>query len=228
MIKKIAIIILCLGIVIVRAIIPELNFDWISLVLVSVVIIVLYNVDIVEKLDRLKKVKLGQFEIELEEKLKELSKNADQKFEERSETLRNNPSISGPPETVKSFKEIEALEKVYKVIDKPESALVLLAVEIEKVIRDIYLRNNPKERRIPLSPRVLINDLYTQGLLDKEMMDIIQDFWNIRNKVVHGHDLQFTDSQKVEMLDIGFKIYRILKTIEVELDSDGTKVTIIE
>ena len=229
MIRKAFIIILCIGIVVARIIYPELNFDWISFSLILIAAVLTFSSDLKFYTERIKKLKVGDLEIELEERIKELAMKTDETLEEKSENIQKPPSISGPP-WMKDSKE-KLRDKISEMIDKPEAALVLIAIEIEKELRAIFEKANFGNTKIPMSPIRQINLLHEKGIVDIETKDIFQQFWQIRNKVVHGHSLNLFEKQRVEIIEIGLKVLKLLEMAKNDIGDNGnsgTTISVIE
>jgi len=229
MLRKAIIIIICIGIVVVRIIYPDLNFDWISFSLILIAALLIFSSDLKEYTERVKKLKVGDLEIELEERIKELAIKTDETLEEKSETIKKPPSISGPP-WMKDSKE-QLRDKISEMIDIPEAALVLIAIEIEKELRAIFEKADFGDMKIPMSPIRQINLLNEKGIIDVETKDIFQQFWQIRNKVVHGHSLQLSEKQRIEIIEIGLKVLKLLEIAKNDLNGDGnsgTRISVIE
>ena len=69
--------IICVALIAIRAIWPNFRFDNISLILFFIGSIVLLFPELREVIARVKKLKLGKFEVDLGEKLKELAANTE-------------------------------------------------------------------------------------------------------------------------------------------------------
>jgi len=202
---KYIVVLICIGIIIFRFIYPKLNFDLISLVLLGFALFALLVPEPEKLFQRAKKIKLGNFELELNE----LNQETEKIEEKISEPNINYP---GPEETY-------GLE--FKITEDFPTEILKLSIEIEKITRGVFSIGVRKEQKRPLSVLQSISILESKGLIEKETSLLIRKFWNIRNKVVHGHDIELGRKDMLAFMDIGLRILRILKTIYVRI-SDGT------
>lgn len=220
--QKFFIILICLGIIIIRMIYPDLNFDWISLSLVLVIALLTFSSDMEDYTKRIKKLKLGDIEIELGERIKKLAEKTDKTLENKSEKINSSPNVSGHP-WLKKKKENSRTE-IYKVIDKPEAALILIAIEIEKELRAIYSKANFQDEKMPTYSKKLIHLLHKQKIVDAETLNVFEQFWMLRNKIIHGHAANISEKKKLEMVEIGLKLLQLLEIINRNLAPPTTKI----
>lgn len=192
-------------IVVIRAIFPEFNFDWISFALVIFSGILIFVTDLKPFSDRITKVKFGEVELELAEQLKDLSEKTEEKIEETTESAKS-PSISGLPDLQ------EELKLFSEKLNNPDAILLMTAIEIEKLIRTIYQASSLKEERIPISVPKLALLLENNKILDPGIADIIRNFWGIRNKIAHGFPSELRDAQMYELIGTGYKIIKLLES----------------
>lgn len=217
--KRIIIVLVCLTVVIIRAIFPELNFDWISLVLIIFSGVLIFVTDLKPFSDRITKVKFGEVELELAEQLKSLSEKTEEKIEETTESAKNS-SISGLPLQEES-------KLLSEKLNSPDAILLMTAIEIEKLIRTIYQASSLKDERIPISVPKLALLLENNKILDTGIADIIKNFWEIRNKIAHGFPSELRDTQMYELIGTGYKIIKLLEAkVFVQESKNGTQVSL--
>lgn len=202
---KYIVVLICIGIIIIRFIYPKLNFDLISLILLGFALSALLISEPNKLFQRAKKIKIGNFELELFE----LNK-ATEKIEE--EITEPNINYPGPEETY-GFE--------FKITEDFPTELLKLSIEIEKITQGVFSIGIRDEQKRPLSILQSISILESKGLIEEETSLLIRKFWKIRNKVVHGYDVELGRKDMLAFMDIGLRILRILKTIYVRI-SDGT------
>jgi uncharacterized protein YutE (UPF0331/DUF86 family) len=92
-----------------------------------------------------------------------------------------------------------------------------ISIEIERLLREIHDSVKVEDSIRPLSVNVLIEKLREKGILDLEITDLVKRFWLFRNKIVHSVSFNVTDSELLSFTDIGLRIIKILKSIQVNL-----------
>ena len=202
--RRYIIIIVCIGIIVIRFIYPKLSFDIISLILLGIALVALIIPELEKLFQRAKKIKLGSFELELIE--------LNQETEKVEENIKE-PNIKYPGST-------EVYGLGFKITEDFSSDILKLSIEIEKITRSIFSIGIGEVQKRPLSVVQSISILESEGLIEKETSLLIRNFWNIRNKVVHGHDVELNRKEMLAFIDIGLRILRILKTVYLRI-SDG-------
>lgn len=139
-----------------------------------------------------KRLKVGDIEIELEKAIRSLKESSAMTETEEIEPL-NDIKISSN----------QILEE-YINKPNPEMAFVEMSIEIEKILRNIAA-NHDIRANLPMFK--LIYNLLEHELIDYRTCSLIKEFWPIRNKIVHGADVNFS----LDMLEIGSRILSILK-----------------
>lgn len=198
---------LCLLVIIVRALFPEIVFDAISLALLAIGFVALFIPVPASMLTRTKRLKFGSFEIELEE-----LNAATEKLEEKivaKET--KSASISG-------FK--QSSEYYYNPATATRMEIVKLSVEIEGAIRDIHQQAVKSQDKRPIAFNKTSDELLHKGVIDNETHDLIQKFWKIRSLAIHAHDFALNKQELVSFIDIGVRVLKILKTVENNLGNN--------
>ncbi|MCK4593247.1 hypothetical protein KAU45_02005 [bacterium] len=153
-----------------------------------------------------KKIKLGIFEIEM--KLDNLEKEVE-------ETAQKHVVEIDHKEPLKYIKESELDKAIRQIIyiskDNPKAALMLLATDIEKSVKETLERNN-----IYFGRHVSIRNMVEKGvekeIFTKDILHIFKDFWVVRNKVVHGEDRFMFEDALLRVVDIGIQILKMLNS----------------
>lgn len=150
--------------------------------------------------------------------LKELSDNTE-KIENNIEVkARKEKGLSGVQSTdedmVDHFEEFLGESEFKPDFSKPKSALIEIAIEIEKTLREISNETLENENKYPIAPRRIISELVKLKVIEQDLQISFEKFWKLRNSVVHGLDIEYKDVQILSLVDSGIRILNILKTVE--------------
>lgn len=99
-------------------------------------------------------------------------------------------------------------------LSNPKTALIEVAIEIERKLKTVSRGVLGKENKYPISPKRIINELNERKIIDSDTIFVFDKFWNLRNQVVHGIDTEYTNSQILSLVDSGMKIITILNSID--------------
>lgn len=188
---------ICIGIIIIRIIFPQINFDLISLTLLGVAFISLIINNPEKLLSRATKIKLGSIEFELKE------------LNQETENVEKHTSESN----IKRKKLKKNNDSEFNLSEDLPTDILKLSIEIEQIIKSVFLIGIAEKHNKPLSIVQSVTILESYQLIDKETSLLIQKFWNIRNKVVHGYNTRLSKKEMLSFLDIGLRVLRILKTV---------------
>ena len=197
------------ALVLTRMFFPRLIFDNRSLALCGVAALMLILPKLLSLLPPIKKLKYGDFEAEFNEAIDRL----EQRVGEAEESPVPQPppprvATAYPPlrdSYVKGFKDIllsrtSNTEKILGASILVESMLVETARELE-LIKDTRFR----------SPSALVQLLAGNGFISDAERDAFNEFWRIRNSVVHGRiATPPTDEQTARVLDLLWRLVRVL------------------
>ncbi len=200
---KYVVIAICAVIIVVRSLWPEVRFDNISLILLIVAAFPFLLSEFRGVLGRVKKVKVGDFEVELAEKLNALAGKTEAVELSVSQEDRQPLDVEQPrDDNVASW--------LVAAGSDPRASLVLLAVEIEKTVCDLAVAADIPESRRPLLSRH-ISVLAQRGVLNQQIVPLFREFWAIRNLVVHGQHFELSEGKLYELLELGIRIVRLLR-----------------
>ena len=193
--------VLCGLIIVFRIIWPDIRFDQISILLFIVGVVVLLIPDVGEVVARIKKIKTPNYEVELENDLKQLADKAE-KVEKEVET-----ALEDPYTVDLSASELHQI--VPEVGDEPRGKLVALAVQIEAAALALaeYYRI-PSVKKLTSVVKVA-DELAKRELVPGELTALIRGFWVVRNRAVHSTDFELTDEGLYKVLDLGIRILKL-------------------
>ena len=198
------IVIVCLIIIILKSYMTEFIFDEISLWLFIIAVIVILIPDVGELINRIKKFKKGDLEIEFEKNITAMVKQADlaeQKLEE-AQIIKEDREI---PENIRAM--------LAEASSHPRSALITLAVEIESILEVLARKYDITNKGRYFSPRSTLDKLVQITKIPKTTSQLFLDFWKIRNQAVHNRSFQPDQERLYELVEIGFRILKLLYSI---------------
>lgn len=201
---KIFIVLLCISIIFLKMIVKDISFDNTSLYLLIIVVVVIILPDIKDFLLRIRKFKKGDFELELGETITQFK----EKVEEAEETIEENPA---PKADYTKFDD-DIVNKLASAANNPRGTLLVIAAEIEQRIRHLASEADivVGDRHIP-STKLLI-ELEKREVISRNIYPLFKEFWNIRNKVAHGHSDKIIDSRLYEFAELGVRLLSLLPT----------------
>ncbi len=209
------IILICLTIIIARLIYPNLNFDALSLTLLGVMILIIIIPNPDKIFERAKKIKIGEFEIELEE----LSKETEKVEKTITEQGLKYAGLGGTK---------HPFEFEYEISNNLPTEILKISVEIEKTLRDIYEMAFKTREKRPLAVPVLIETLREKKVIDLEITKLLRQFWIFRNNIVHAVRYSVTEKEFLSFADIGIRVLKILKALQNNISDGMVRIEIFE
>jgi len=200
--KRWLIFVICLLLIIARFVEPKWPVDSTTVLLVGVASAMIFLPGLRALMPYVKRRKLGEAEIELNEEIRKL---ADEVTKTQEET----------PNAIPASK--ESIEKSAQDVDRilgdasrdPRAALLLLSSKIEQGLRhklveaDVDIGGNYSMVRLA--------DLAVKNrLLSEAFQPAIRDFSNIRNRVAHGKGFDVDDGAILSIISLGAELLKAL------------------
>ncbi|CAM1350170.1 conserved hypothetical protein [Tenacibaculum ascidiaceicola] len=193
---------------------PKLTFDLISLSLLAIGTFAILINEPEKLLKRTKKIKLGSFELELEELNKEIKKVEESLFVKADKAIGlGSPSIRNNEET-------------YQITDDYSMDLIRLSVEIEKTLRIIFEEHFKLSETRPLSIMIMVEKLREGNVIDYDTAKSLQKFWKLRNELIHNHKFEIKKKDFIAFNDIGIRVLKILKAFRMGFSDEEQKLPI--
>ncbi|RZK45162.1 MAG: hypothetical protein EOO61_01000 [Hymenobacter sp.] len=176
-----------------------LKIDTTTIVIVGLAIL-LY---IIPELSNLSKFKYGDIELEFEKKVDELEK-----------LVIAEEKVGGP---VKESKEVSiSWQHYYKEyndilnskssnLEKVLRASQLIELMISVAGKDFGLVDNSKLK----NPTIVMRELHKNKLISNDELDLYNEFYSFRNKIIHGEIKELSDALTTRILDLLWRIVRI-------------------
>jgi uncharacterized protein YutE (UPF0331/DUF86 family) len=190
-------------IIIARIINKDITFDNISLILFAIAAISILLPYLLRGLPPLKKVKIGDYEVEFDQKLRSLESKIIESEQEIQETEIQTKSAS--VNWQEYFREYSSIIK--SPISNVEKILAAANL-VERMIIDAAKAYDIIEDNARKNTQAIIAEMEKQGLISRAERDAFSEFSGLRNQVVHGGILSPTDSQTARFLDLGWRLVR--------------------
>ncbi len=173
-----------------------------------------FKAEIRHLFERLKRAKLFGNEVELDKDIRELQEAVQEAEKEI-------------PGAILSDEQYKLNNQVLSDASRdPRLAIIQLAAEIEKTIREIVSSMGLLENKSFLGVRQSIQLLEHRGALPAHVVGAVQIFFDIRNKLAHGKSID--ENQNIlSVLDTGITLLNTLRSIPHEthvVDSVGVKL----
>lgn len=200
---RIALSFICIILVILKMFNSELEIDNTSIYLVIVSIAIIVIPDLNQVIGRVSKVKTG--ELELEFTIKSLSEDIE-KVEQEVDNDDDRIRYDGIDK--------ETSDRFELISSDPKLLIVAIGMEIEIRLRKI-LNETYGETYSRASVERMLKDITKTGILNNNQIGIYREFKIIRNKIVHGDDMNDISNENLyEFADLGI---RVLKTIPTKI-----------
>ncbi len=173
-----------------------------------VVGLILFRRDISRALGRLRRGKLSQFEFELDKLEEKAATAAAESRELPAET---------PQKALPSASELpSAREVISQAVESPKAALMLLASDIERELRELLAATGLHRMHRITSVPASIERLASETPLPDVVREAVQQFWPIRNRLVQGHNV--TNDDILRAIDAGLLILKSVRAIPREVN----------
>lgn len=190
--------IFCLAVVLARFVWPSLKYDSDSRDLLLITLASVLVPDIARLVARVRKLKIGDNEIELDEALDELARKTEKAEEELDVTPNLEREAAAPPPDVQKY------------LRDPKGGLIAVAVDIEERINQLVKSHQLQGLRRYVSPMHGAELLAMHGHVVKEVPVLMRDFWAVRNLAFHGKDMKLSEQDVYRLVDLGVRILDLL------------------
>lgn len=180
---------------------------------VAIVIVLTFKSEIADLLRRLRRGRLLGQEIELDKSLDELERGAQQLASKPLPRVdASNPADAGPARGASSTVEAQTQDILDLAAQSPKAALMQLSATIEREARRLLAATgHADEVPGPASLRAMVEVLERATALQRGTLDVVRNFAEVRNRIVHGHQ-GTPDDEVLRAIDAGLIILRALAT----------------
>lgn len=181
--------------------------------LITIIIILLFRSDLSAILKRLRKGKLFGQEMELDPYVEEFKKTVEEAQEEIPDSeIEEEEYDKEIKETDKDIREILEAAKI-----STELGVIKLSSILEREIRVLAGSLGQTTSKHRISSVNLFRRLVEKGYLPQHTTKSLQIFWDLRNKIIHGHK-QKNERNILKVLDIGLVLLKTIKSIPHEIN----------
>src|SRR5438874_2673186 len=174
--KRMFIALVCLGFAALRLVFPEAQVDAVSVWLLAIAAAMFMLPEIQTVLPYIKRLRVGDTEIELVEKLeKEVAKAT-------ASVADQTPGATGVDDLLREAGR------------SPEAALLLLSSKLEQQVRQRLMEAGMPEAQTMMSLPVLLERGVERGLFSQSVLSAMRDFWAVRNDIAHGRAFAVSNS----------------------------------
>lgn len=183
------------------------QLDWPTVALLAIFVSVLFWPELKGILPTIKKVRIGNTEIETWESVRKLHQDV-----EKAEGL--SIASTGAPVELRAAETAAPFERAQRILtlaskDK-EMAILRISTEIEKELTALFQRAGVGQSP-PHTIRGTVDILLSKGILPQELAAAIIEFRNVRNKVAHPIRGDSVDeSVLTSTIDSGVRILQLL------------------
>jgi hypothetical protein len=189
------------------------SVDWPTIALLAILIALIGAPELSKFLPLIKRLKLGEAEIEMQESVQRLHQEVEKAEGSSGKELFLRiinyaylPSGKGSATSEDSILELASRDK--------ESAVVRLMIELEKELATLYQKNGLGSEP-PKTIRELVDQLASRKVLSDSTAAAIIEFRNVRNKIIHPkHSGIIPESVLTSAIDSGIRLLRILRASE--------------
>jgi len=175
---------------------------------------VIFRKELGSLIDRIRRAKGAGLEIELDRKLDDLLEDVAE-LEVVSPT-RTEGSEDVPAEEAKVASETEEVVRMIlqTAATSPKAGLMLLSSELETAMRRVLAEVGHYPAK-PISIRQMGSELRRVAGLPDHLLDAIDDFTEVRNRIVHGQP-DVLERDTLRAVDIGLSLLRAIRALPYE------------
>lgn len=206
MIRVSLVVVACLGFLIARIIWPSAKIDSISIWLLIIAAVIILAPELRHLVPYVSEAKIGPVTV----KVREIREDIQKVVEETNaveEKISQNPDLVLPEEASQEFSDIRSLLK--SNVD-PRQVLVMLSIDLEKKVRDRLKEEGIPQASRPLSLSRMVSIGQAADVFPEEYVPIINEFWRVRNSVVHAVDIPIDNATLYSLIDAGLEVLALL------------------
>ena len=201
--KRWLLIVLCVTLVVLRVANSTIAVDQSVVWLVALAALLLVLPELKALTPYIKRIKVGDTEIELQEAIGKLSKEVDRAEEEASER--------GAPSTTSTQTTSDVEEVLEDTRKDPRAALLLLSSKIEGQLRQRLEEADIKTAGVYSLIRLVDIGVHQQ-VFTPDFGRAMRDFASVRNRVAHGEIFDVEDSYLYSLVSLGAQLLKIAST----------------
>jgi hypothetical protein len=190
--KRVFVAVLCLAFAVGHAFVPDATVDAISVWLIGIASLMFLLPDLQTFLPYLRRVRVGDTEIELARLGKEV--------EQATESIAT--------QTIAPANVDDVLKEAGR---SPQAALLLLSSKMEEEVRERLRAAGVKGADSMMSLPRLVERGVEHQVYQASLLPALQDFWAARNDVAHGRGFDVSDQTLYALISLGVQLFRALQ-----------------
>lgn len=181
---------------------------------VVIVLALMFKPEISSLARRIKKGKVLGNEFELSEELDRAALTAAKAQREVYVPGRSSDESEYDQEDLNASE--DDVERIISIaVDNPEFGLIFLARKIEEEMKRLLAVGGHLQGRRSLSYRDMAEYLGKNAAVSQSLLKSLQLFWDVRNKIVHGH-ADVSQDDAIRAIDIGLTVLSAIRAIPHE------------
>lgn len=157
-----------------------------------------------------KKIKLGEFEAEIDiDEIRKIKSETEKTLNETQETREEQAEIYSTSNTIKALAESD-----------PVIALAKIRIELEKVLGQLARFNSITVRNLSLG--IIVNKLTNQEVINHDIGKALREVIALCNRAIHGESLSEEGARTI--IDVGINLLEELYWLAIIQASEGTVV----
>jgi hypothetical protein len=199
--KRTLIALICFGFAALRVVFPGATVDSVSVWLLAIAAAMFILPELQAVLPYIKRLRVGDTEIELVEKLEK-------------EVAQATASVAGQTLAASANSADDLFREAGR---SPEAALLLLSSKLEQQVRQRLMEAGMPEAQTLMSLPALLERGVERGLFSESVLSAIRDFWNARNAIAHGRAFIVPDSTLYSLISLGTQLLQAVSAEPAQL-----------
>ncbi len=205
--KRQLLIAFCLALVAVRLRWPDIKVDGVTVWLVVVAVLLFLLPEVRAFLPYVERAKLGPVELTLREGIRALTREIEEAQDSYAEEGRVIDRADIGPDVEQVITEARR---------DPRSSLLWLSSKVETEIRRVLESVEAPEHRRYMPLRRAVELGVEAGVLPRGALPAFQDFWAMRNRIVHDFAFDVPDSTVLSLISLGTELLKMLATTRAD------------
>lgn len=211
--KRWIVIIFCVGLVVAGLLSPMMKIDTNAIWLIGIAAIVFVLPNLRSLMPYVKKIRIGDAELELREEIGVLEKEVERA---KGAVAEQGGAVVSEDAARKASSDVEKI--LEEAARSPRAALLLLSAKIEEQLRRVLEQAGIDHTRAYSSTRMVELGVKHQ-IFPPEILSAFRDFSTVRNRVAHGAAFDIDDSYILSIISLGTQLFTVVSAIEPSASS---------
>lgn len=212
--RRILLVVICGIIVIAGMLSPAMRIDTNAVWLIGIAAIVYFLPNLKSLMPYVKRIKIGDTEVELREEISSLEDVVDK----AGSAVAQKEGASVSKDTARRRVTADVEKILEEAAKSPGAALLLLSAKLEEQLRLALEEADVDYSRVTSLTRLA--DLgVKREVFPPEILSAIREFSDVRNRVAHGAAFDIDDSYILSIISLGTQLLNIVSAIEPSSDT---------